>query len=74
MQLTKSFTPALNDVGFIIMLFAKHLWGMTCIMFDIETEFHHRYLNEEIYMEVPKGLTIGENKKVILREIIYGLL
>jgi hypothetical protein len=31
-------------------------------------------LDEEIYMETPKGLEIKDNKKLILRKTIYGLV
>jgi hypothetical protein len=68
-----SFAPVLNDVSFIIMLIAKLVWDMTCSVVDIETSFLHGDLDEEIYMEVPKGLDIENNKKLIFRKTIYGL-
>jgi hypothetical protein len=46
---------------------------MTCSVVDIETTFLHGDLDEAIYMEVPKGLEIEDNKKFILRKTIYGL-
>jgi hypothetical protein len=55
------------------MLIAKLFWDMPCTMFDIVTEFLHVDLDEENYTEVPKGLTIGNNKKSVLRKTIYGL-
>jgi hypothetical protein len=69
-----SFAPVLNDVSFRIMLIAKLVWNMTCTVVDIETVFLHGDLDEEIYMEVPKGLEIKNNKKLILRKTIYGLV
>jgi hypothetical protein len=62
----ESFAPIMNDVRFRIMLITKLVWDMTCTVVDIEAAFLHGYLDEEIYMEVPKGLTISENKKIIL--------
>jgi hypothetical protein len=70
---SESFTPVLNDVSFIIMLIAKLVWNMTCAVVAIEKAFLHGDLDEEIYMEVPKGLEIEHNKKLILRKTIYGL-
>jgi hypothetical protein len=67
----ESFAPVLNDVSFIIMLIAKLVWNMRCSVVDIETVFLHRDLHEEVYMEVPKGLDIEDNKKLILRKTIY---
>jgi hypothetical protein len=56
------------------MSIAKLVWDMTCTVVDIETAFLRRDLNEEIHMEVPKGLTINKNKKLILSKTIYGLV
>jgi hypothetical protein len=58
---SESFSPVLNDVSFRIMLIAKFVWNMTCSVVDIETAFLHGDLDEEIYMEVPKGLEIKHN-------------
>jgi hypothetical protein len=52
------------------MLIAKLVWNMTYTVVDIETAFPHGDLDEEIYMEVPKGLEIENNKKLILRKTI----
>jgi hypothetical protein len=68
------FAPVLNDVSFRIMLIAKLVWNMTCTMVDIETAFLHWDLDEEIYMEIPKGLEVENNKKLILIKTIYGLV
>jgi hypothetical protein len=55
---SESFAPVLNNVSFRLMLIAKLVWNMTCSVVDIGTAFLHGDLNEEIYMEVPKGLEI----------------
>jgi hypothetical protein len=68
------FAPVLNDVSFRIMLIAKFVWDMTSTVVDIETAFLHGDLDEEIYMEVPKGLEIEHNKKLMLKKTIYGLV
>jgi hypothetical protein len=70
----QSFAPVLNDVSFRIMLIAKVVWNMTCTVVEIETPFLHGDLYEEIDMEVPKDLKIGDDKKLILRKTIYGLV
>jgi hypothetical protein len=71
---SENLAPVMNYVSFRIILIAKLVWGMTCKMIDIETAFLHGNSDKEIYMEVPKGLTIGDNKKLLLRKIIYGLV
>jgi hypothetical protein len=71
---SESFALVLNDVSFRIMLIAKLVWDMTSTVIDIETAFLHGDLDEEIYMEVPKGLEIKHNKKLMLKKTIYGLV
>jgi hypothetical protein len=71
---SESLAPVKNHVSFRIILVAKLVWGMTCNVIDIETTFLHGNSDEEIYMDVPKGLTIGDNKKLLLRKTIYGLV
>ena len=71
---SESFAPVLNDVSFRIMLIAKLVWDMTSTVVDIETAFLHGDLDEEIYMEVPKGLEIEHNEKLMLKKTIYGLV
>jgi hypothetical protein len=46
------------------MLTAKLIWSMTLIALDIETVFVHGNLNEEIYMHVPQGLSVGTKQKI----------
>jgi hypothetical protein len=69
---SESFAPVLNDVSFRIMLIAKLVWNMTCTVVDIETAFLHGDLDEEVYMEVPKGLKIEHNKKLMLRDYLWS--
>jgi hypothetical protein len=59
---SESFAPVLNGVSFRIMLIAKLVWDMTSTVVNIETAFLHGGLDEEIYMEVPKGLEIKGSK------------
>jgi hypothetical protein len=71
---TDSFAPVINDVSFRLMLISKLVWDMTSTVIDIETSFLHGNLDKEIYMDVPMGLSIGPNKKLLLRKTIYGLV
>jgi hypothetical protein len=57
----ESFAPVLNDVSFRIMLISKLFWNMTSTVVDIKTAFLYGDLDEEIYMEIPKGLEIENN-------------
>jgi hypothetical protein len=71
---TESFAPVLNVVSFRLMLISKLVWDMTSTVVDIETAFLHGNLDKEIYMDVPMGLSIGPNKKFLLRKTIYGFV
>jgi hypothetical protein len=71
---TESFAPVLNDVSFRLMLISKLVWDVTSTVVDIETAFLHGNSDKEIYMDVPMGLSIGPNKKLLLRKTIYGLV
>jgi hypothetical protein len=68
------FVPFVNDVSFRIILTAKLLWDMQASIVDIETAFLHGYLQEEIYVNVPKGMSQDDNTCILLKKIIYGLV
>jgi hypothetical protein len=70
----ESFAPILNDVSFGIILSAKLLWDLQASIVDIETEFLHGNLQEEIYMNVPKVMNQDDNTCLLLKKTIYGLV
>jgi hypothetical protein len=47
---------------------------MTCSVVEIKIAFLHGDLDEEVYMEDPKGLATEDNKKLMFRKTIYGLV
>jgi Reverse transcriptase (RNA-dependent DNA polymerase) len=57
----ESFAPVLNDVSFRIILIAKLAWNLTYTISDIKTAFLNGDLDEEIYVEVPMGLSVSPN-------------
>jgi hypothetical protein len=61
---SECFATVLNYVSFKIMLISKLVWIMTYSVVDIETTFLHGDLDEEIDMEVPKGLEIKKQQKI----------
>jgi hypothetical protein len=74
LDFTESFAPVLKNVSSRLMLISKLVWDMKSTVVDIETAFLHGYLGKEIYMDVPMGISIGPNKKLLLRKTIYGLV
>jgi hypothetical protein len=49
-------------------------WDLKGKIVDIETAFLHGNLKETIYMEIPIGMEAHENKCLILKKKIYGLV
>ena len=56
------------------MIAIMMMCGLKAKIVDVETAFLHGDLDEEIYMEAPKGIGAKEDKVVILEQTIYGLV
>jgi hypothetical protein len=52
---------------------AKLVRDMRATIINIETAFLHGNLDGEIYIDVPRGLELNKNSK-ILKKTIYGLV
>jgi hypothetical protein len=63
-----------NDVSFRIILSAKLLWDLQASIVDVEIAFLHGDLQEEIYMNAPKGMSQDDNTCLLLKKTIYGLV
>jgi hypothetical protein len=70
----ESFAPVVNDVSFRIILTAKLLCDLQASIVDVETAFLHGNLQEEIYMNVPKGMSQDDNTCLLLKKTIYVLV
>jgi hypothetical protein len=73
-NVNESFVPVVNDVSFRIILTAKLLWDLQASIVDVETTFLHGDLQEEIYMNVSKGMSQDDNNCLLLKKTIYGLV
>ena len=71
---TQSFSPVVNDITFRILLIAKIVWKLDSYLFDVETAFLLGTLEEEIYMEMPEGMTRTDGDCLLLLKTIYGLV
>jgi hypothetical protein len=60
-----------NDVSFRIILSAKLLWDLQASIVDVETAFLHGALQEEIYINVPKGMSQDDNNCLLSKKTIY---
>jgi hypothetical protein len=64
----------INDVSFQIMLIAKLIWNLEASIVDVETAFLHGELQEEIYMNIPEGMSYDSKHWLLLTKTIYGLV
>jgi Reverse transcriptase (RNA-dependent DNA polymerase) len=66
------FSPVANDVSFRIMIICMLLWKMDALIFDVETAFLNGDLEEEIYMDSPKGMDHAPDECLLLTKATYG--
>jgi len=53
----ENYAPFINDVAWQILLIAKLVWKLSAIIINVDTAFLYRDLEEEIYMQMPEGMT-----------------
>jgi hypothetical protein len=70
----ESFAPVVNDVSFRIILSVELLWDLQASIVDVETAFLHGDLQEEIYLNVPKGMSQDDKTCLLLKKTIYVLV
>ena len=68
------YSPVINDVTYRIMLVCAIIYKYVLVMADVETAFLYGDLDEEIYMECPKGVKHEKGQIVKLLQTIYGLV
>jgi Reverse transcriptase (RNA-dependent DNA polymerase) len=56
------------------MLLLKRIWNLKACIVDVETAFLLGDLQEEIYMNIPKGMNSNPNDCLLLTKTIYGLV
>jgi hypothetical protein len=57
----------INDVSFRIMLIAKLIWNLEASIVNVETAYLHGELQEEIYMNIPEGMSYdSKHCKIVL--------
>ena len=68
------YSPVVNDVTFRILLIALMVWDLSSRVFDVETAFLLGDLEEEIYMQMPKGMKTDGQECLLLLKSMYGLV
>lgn len=67
------YAPVARAESTKLMLSLAAEEGLVCHQCDISSAFLYAPLEEEIYMEPPKGFKLSENKVLLLRKALYGL-
>jgi hypothetical protein len=67
----ESFAPVINDVSFQIMLIAKLIWNLEASIFNSKTGFLYVELQEEIYMNIPEGMSYGSKHCLLLTKPFF---
>jgi hypothetical protein len=73
-KFNESIASVINDVSFQIMLIVKLIWNLEASIVDVETAFLHGELQEEIYMNIPGGMSYDSKHYLLLTKTIYGLV
>jgi hypothetical protein len=64
----------INDVSFQITLIVKSIWNLEGSIVDVETSFLHGELQEEIYMNIPEGMSYDSKHCLLLtKRLSMGL-
>lgn len=73
---TETFAPVVRYDSLRVLLVTVAEHDLKILQFDIQTEFLHGALDKDIFMEVPQGLNVEEQKSSIvckLEKSLYGL-
>jgi Reverse transcriptase (RNA-dependent DNA polymerase) len=64
----------INDSVFRIVIILQIMWKLHSVIMDVETAFLHGDLDEDIYMDAPKGTDLKPWQCVKLDKALYGLV
>jgi Reverse transcriptase (RNA-dependent DNA polymerase) len=71
---TEVFSAVVHDVSFCLMIIMRMIFKRKAMIMHVEVAFLNGDLDEEIYMECPKGLEHEEEECLILLKALYGLV
>jgi len=71
---TEVFSPVVNDTSFRLWLIWSMIYRKKRLVFDIDVAFLNGDLEEEIFMDCPKGLEHEDDECLLLKRTIYGLV
>ena len=72
---TENYSPAVHDINFCLLLIAKMIYELSAKIVDVESEFLYGDLDEEIFLNCPKGMPRTTDQDALkLQKCIYGLV
>jgi hypothetical protein len=71
---TEAYSPVVNDVSFRILIVVEILLKLDSQIMDVEVAFLNGDLEEEIYMDCPKGMVHFKSECLLLEKALYGLV
>ena len=72
---TENYLPLVHDITSCVMILAMIVFCLTGKIVDVEMAFLYGDLDEEIYMECPKGMVgVTEKDVLLLQKCMYGLV
>jgi len=70
----ENYAPVINNITWHILIVAHANWKLDAIISDVETVFLHGKLKEEIFINLPEGMTGFDDECLLLLKSIYGLV
>jgi Reverse transcriptase (RNA-dependent DNA polymerase) len=70
---TEAFSPVVHDVAVRLLIIMQMIFKRKAMIMDVEVAFLNGDLEEEIYMECPRGMEHEEGECLLLLKALYGL-
>jgi hypothetical protein len=74
LDFNESFDSVLNDMTLRILLIDMLVWNLKAKIVDVETEFLHGDLKEEVFMKIPEGMYAAKGYCFYLNKTTYSLV
>jgi Reverse transcriptase (RNA-dependent DNA polymerase) len=71
---TEAFSPVVHDVSCRLLIIMQMIFRRKAMIMDVEVAFLNGDLEEQIYMECPRGLEHEGGECLILLKALYGLV
>jgi hypothetical protein len=70
----ESLALLINDLSFQIMLIANLIWNLEASIVDVGTSCLHGELQEDIFINIPEGMSYDSIHCLLSTKTIYGII